>query len=421
MSPILESLQSRLKGKVVIVGVGNPMRGDDGVGPHLISLLQGKTTAGLLDCGEVPENYLGKIAALEPDTVVVVDAADFQAEPGSLAIIEPEDFASTSFSTHNPSLEPFALFLKSETGADIFAVGIQPRSIGFDTEMSAEVRSAAELLAKVLSDDPQAEDPPVVRSQAHQLGDEGQRDVELSLATEKALAVYANGHMLARLRCTPTYLPQLVRGFLLSEGFVGKAGQIRSVSMDESGSRADADLDVPEESILQARESLSLATGCGGGVSRGEAGDVMDCDRPFDLSVRVDAETVLSLCSEFAKRSELYRETRCVHSAALVHGAGFVAFADDIGRHNAVDKVIGLWAETGERFSDKGLVTSGRVTLDIAAKAARMRLAYVASRCAATAEAVELAQQHHVAVLATVRRDRMTVHSAPWRVQADPT
>lgn len=152
MPSILESLKDRVNGQVVIAGVGNPMRGDDGVGPYLISLLQGRTGAALLDCGDVPENFLGRIVALEPDTIVVVDAADLEAEPGALGVIEREDFASTSFSTHNPSLEPFARYLELETGADIFALGIQPRATEFDSGLSSDVESTAEVLAGMLSE-----------------------------------------------------------------------------------------------------------------------------------------------------------------------------------------------------------------------------------------------------------------------------
>ncbi len=148
---ILEELKASLRGRVVIVGVGNAMRGDDRVGLLVLELLEGRTDAHCIDAGEVPENQIGPICALEPDVVLVVDAADVGAEPGSIAVIEEEDFGETSFASHNPSMVPFALFVRTETGARIVAVGIQPRTTTFDAPMSPEVEEAATLIANALA------------------------------------------------------------------------------------------------------------------------------------------------------------------------------------------------------------------------------------------------------------------------------
>jgi hypothetical protein len=78
MSDIIEILHNRLVGRVARVGVGNPIRGDDGAGPHVIARLEGRRSALLIDAGEVPENYVGKIAAWRPDVVCVIDAASLR-------------------------------------------------------------------------------------------------------------------------------------------------------------------------------------------------------------------------------------------------------------------------------------------------------------------------------------------------------
>ncbi len=80
---MIEQLRERLQGKrTLILGIGNSMRGDDGVGPALIERLQGKVSATLIDGGEVPENYLGPIEAAGPEAVLIVDAADLKAAAG---------------------------------------------------------------------------------------------------------------------------------------------------------------------------------------------------------------------------------------------------------------------------------------------------------------------------------------------------
>lgn len=142
MTDIIEILQDRLVGRVAIVGVGNPMRGDDGAGPHIVARLEGRTSALLVDAGEVPENYVGKIAAWKPDVVCVIDAAMIGMTPGSLGLIEAEEFGASSFSTHNPSMAPFATYLHREAGCLVFAIGIQPQQTTLNAQLSDAVEEA---------------------------------------------------------------------------------------------------------------------------------------------------------------------------------------------------------------------------------------------------------------------------------------
>ena len=79
---MLEHLKSHLKGKVVILGIGNTLRSDDGAGSILASRIRDKAPYIVYDCGASPENYLGKIVQDKPDTVLIIDAADFGAKPG---------------------------------------------------------------------------------------------------------------------------------------------------------------------------------------------------------------------------------------------------------------------------------------------------------------------------------------------------
>jgi hydrogenase 3 maturation protease len=149
---LAEELRRRLKGKVLLVGAGNTLRGDDGAGPALIALLEGKTKASVIDVGETPENYIGRIVAAAPDTIVFVDAADFGAQPGDMAVLEPEDMAGCGISTHRMPLNLFFRFLKERSRADAFALGIQPAQIGFGEAIGPEVASSVKALASLLQD-----------------------------------------------------------------------------------------------------------------------------------------------------------------------------------------------------------------------------------------------------------------------------
>jgi hydrogenase 3 maturation protease len=149
MCMMLESLENRILGKkLVILGVGNTMRGDDGIGPILVERLQGKVEADLIDAGEVPENFIGPIEAGQPDTIIIIDAADMGTKAGEVAILEIDQIAEIGLTTHNASLALIARLLQSSTQADIFVLGIQPEDISFGTPMSERVIRTLDLLEK---------------------------------------------------------------------------------------------------------------------------------------------------------------------------------------------------------------------------------------------------------------------------------
>jgi hydrogenase 3 maturation protease len=145
-----DDLKARLQGTVLVVGIGNTLRGDDGFGPRMIERLEGKVSARLLDVGEVPESYVGRVLEQKARTILVLDAADIGEAAGTVAILEAEDLAECNVSTHQMSLELFFRYLRENSHADVFALGVQPKQISLGSEMSPEVESTAELLSEVL-------------------------------------------------------------------------------------------------------------------------------------------------------------------------------------------------------------------------------------------------------------------------------
>lgn len=146
---MLNKLIERLKGKIVILGVGNPMRGDDGVGPALLDKLRDSINAELIDTGEVPESYFGRVINANPDTIIFIDATQMGMMPGSIALIEISQLNHYSNNTHRMTLGIFARFLQSETGADVFLIGIQPASTTLGEKMSTHVEMSIDCLAEV--------------------------------------------------------------------------------------------------------------------------------------------------------------------------------------------------------------------------------------------------------------------------------
>lgn len=147
----LESLFNRSGGKLVLLGVGNPLRGDDGAGPKLVRELKNKIDAILLDCEEVPENFLGEIVKAQPDTVIIIDAVDLEKSPGSIAVLEEASLVSTGWSTHRVSLRPFIRYVKTNTEADVFVLGIQPKAMELGGKISDEVAQTLNLLKHLIT------------------------------------------------------------------------------------------------------------------------------------------------------------------------------------------------------------------------------------------------------------------------------
>ena len=125
-----------LRGKTVIVGIGNPLRGDDGFGPALIQRLRGKVRAACIDAGNAPENYLGPIAREDPDTILLVDVADMGLEPGQCRVLEPKEILKCGLTTHDLSSRMLIEFLQGQTRAHIFMLGVQPQQVSLGEGMS---------------------------------------------------------------------------------------------------------------------------------------------------------------------------------------------------------------------------------------------------------------------------------------------
>ena len=148
---MLETLAKRLSNKkIVILGLGHPLRGDDSAGAELADRLAGKVEATVINAGGVPENYLGPIITARPEVLMILDAASMGAPPGSLAIIEMDNIASSGLTTHNASFNLFLLILRSEIQPDTFVLGIQPQAIEFGAPLSEPVLKSLGTIERAL-------------------------------------------------------------------------------------------------------------------------------------------------------------------------------------------------------------------------------------------------------------------------------
>lgn len=150
------AIRSRIKGSISIVGIGNIIRGDDGLGPKLIELLKAKSVGhSLFDCGTAPENYIFPILSTSCETVILVDAADIGLEPGGVKVFALDEISTVSFSTHNPSPRLFADLLKTgREDLNIFVISVQPKTTALGSPISKEVLTSLDRLVEIFSKKP---------------------------------------------------------------------------------------------------------------------------------------------------------------------------------------------------------------------------------------------------------------------------
>jgi len=137
---MLDKLKSYLKGRVVIVGMGNTLRSDDGAGSILANRIKDKVPFIVFDTGISPENYLDKIIKERPDTILIIDTGDFGGKPGELRVVEGKGIKTVNlFSTHNTSLSLLINYLQNNLKIDIIILIIQPKAIAFGDKLSPEI------------------------------------------------------------------------------------------------------------------------------------------------------------------------------------------------------------------------------------------------------------------------------------------
>jgi hydrogenase 3 maturation protease len=148
---MLNDLAKRLWGKrTVILGIGNPLQGDDAVGPSLVDFLQGRVDATLINAGEVPENYLSSIQSAQPEVVLIVVALELGSEAGCMTILDADRLRAIENFTRNPGLAFLAVMIQDSTGAEVILVGVQPEATTFAAELSVPVHQTLNSLEEML-------------------------------------------------------------------------------------------------------------------------------------------------------------------------------------------------------------------------------------------------------------------------------
>jgi FdhD protein len=235
---------------------------------------------------------------------------------------------------------------------------------------------------------------------------------------ELPLTILLNGRELVTLLCSPANLKYLAIGFLLSEGLLHSRNDIKRIIDD--GKRGIVrvetvtDLNGEEEQVFKR----IITPGCGRGAAFYSAADAVGMNE-VKSDLQVNGAEILELMSHFQQRSETYRSTGGVHSAALCDKKNLNVFSEDIGRHNAIDKIFGQCIWEGISTNNQIILTSGRISSEIVIKIARNNVPVLASKSAPTDTAVKLADLLGITLIGFVRGMRMNVYSHHQRIVSD--
>lgn len=231
---------------------------------------------------------------------------------------------------------------------------------------------------------------------------------------ELALTIYVNKHEVATVLCTPHKLNSLVAGFLYQEGIIKGVSEIANMRVCIDDALADVTLSRLDFTPSGRRV---LTSGCGGG-----AGTTLGAEGipAITSKLSVTPEQILSLMKQLQAKAELYRVSGGVHVAALGDGATLVDMAEDVGRHNSIDKILGDCLFLNIPFRGRLLATTGRLSSEMVLKAAKMSVPIVISHSSATSRAIALAEQVGVTLVGYVRGNRLTVYTHPERIEGCP-
>ena len=239
---------------------------------------------------------------------------------------------------------------------------------------------------------------------------------EVVLPSEYPLKLTVNGREIATLVASPHDLRFLVAGFLRLQGFAERIDDFLALSVCQDFGAASVTLrgEIPE------RLQTVLTSGCGAGISFSipRAPESAGSGR-LESGNTFPPAGIFAVMDELAKKAENYRLHGGIHSAALAEGESIILYAEDIGRHNTVDRLAGEALFRGIDPAGKILVTSGRISSEMAAKAAFLGIPLVASRTSPTDMALKICREAGITLVGYVRGGRFSIYSHPERIAAE--
>jgi FdhD protein len=251
---------------------------------------------------------------------------------------------------------------------------------------------------------------PIAQASFLQYRDGAARPVEGGVPVEEQIVLSVNGIDLVGLRCTPVQLEELAIGFLFNEQLVEGLHEVASARVCGTGRCVDVwlykDIEFPT--------LRTITSGCSGGTTFESQ---VDTHQPVVSQLRIAPGDVLALMNRLHEAASLYRQVQGIHTSALAAGRELLCVAEDVGRHNTLDKLAGLCLRREIETRDRILITSGRVSSEMLSKAARMQVPVVLSRTSPTSLSVELARAWSITLVGYVRGRTFRIYAGEERIE----
>ena len=253
------------------------------------------------------------------------------------------------------------------------------------------------------------------------------KGIDSETIVEAPVTLTVNGEVWMTFMCTPVHLEALAIGFLFNEGVIEGIAEVADVRVCEHGDNVDVWL--THEAAKPKK--WTRTSGCTGGVT---SVDFMDEIRPGEVSqVEVRAgdftlrpEQIGTLVDQLFESQEIYKETGGVHTSGLSNGEKILISAEDIGRHNTLDKIAGLFMSTGGDLlststAPRLLISTGRISSEMLQKASRMGVPVLISRTSPSSLSIQMAERRGITLIGYARRNRFQVYSHSARIVGAPS
>ena len=242
-------------------------------------------------------------------------------------------------------------------------------------------------------------------------------EIEDVVVAEAPLTIALNEEKVVTLLCTPQDQEHLAVGFLFSEGFIQNKKEIERIDFDRKKNKINISTKSKRLIPSDFSQAKILTSGCAKGITFSNIENIDPAkDLLIDLQITLTPSEIQKLMHEFEKRSVLFRQTGGVHAATLADKEKILIYFEDIGRHNAVDKVFGKCLLEEISCEDKLLLLSGRISSDILAKASKSKVSIIVSRSAPTSLAVKNALKLGITLVGFARGSKMNIYSFPLRI-----
>ncbi len=229
---------------------------------------------------------------------------------------------------------------------------------------------------------------------------------QLEIIQEQSVDLLVNNSLLLTFFCSPIQLEALALGFLWNEGIINDLSEIKNLRISPDMARIEVSLFSPIDTnpnLIRTSTGLTV---------------IRELEKhQMNNSFRINPEMLIKLYDEFSAKQKLHQVAGGYHSAALSDGERINIITEDLGRHNCLDKISGMFLLEGKPFTPQIILLSGRISSEMIHKAINLTAPIIATRTTPTVKAVEIAKTHGVAIVGYLRGKQFSVFSFPERIQ----